>query len=60
MQMIQVVRFGGPDVLEAGDGPEPVARDREVLIDVEAADVLTLDAALRAGEVTGFFDLSPP
>lgn len=60
MQMIQVVRFGSPDVLVLRDGPEPVARDGEVLIDVEAADVLTLDAALRAGEGTGFFDLRPP
>jgi NADPH2:quinone reductase len=60
MRQIQVQRFGGPDVLEMGAGPEPVARAGEALVAVEVADVLTLDAALRAGDATDFFDLRPP
>jgi NADPH2:quinone reductase len=60
MQTIQVMRFGGPDVLEAHHGGEPVAGAGQALVAVEVADVLTLDAALRAGDGSGFFDLRPP
>jgi NADPH2:quinone reductase len=60
MQTIQVVRFGDPGVLEAVEAPEPVAGPGEALVAVEVADVLTLDAALRAGQGTDFFDLRPP
>ena len=60
MKTIQVVRFGGPEVLEEREGPEPVAGPGEALVAVEAADILTLDAALRAGDGTDFFDLRPP
>jgi NADPH2:quinone reductase len=60
MQTIQVMRFGGPDVLEPNPGAEPVAGAGQALVAVEVADVLTLDAALRAGDGSGFFDLRPP
>ncbi len=60
MQTIQVMRFGAPDVLEVRPGAEPVARAGQALLAVEVADVLTLDAALRAGDGSGFFDLRPP
>jgi NADPH2:quinone reductase len=60
MQTIQVMRFGGPDVLQPNPGAEPVAGAGQALVAVEVADVLTLDAALRAGDGSGFFDLRPP
>ncbi len=55
-----MLRFGGPEVLAARAGAEPVARAGEALVAVEVADVLTLDAALRAGDGVDFFDLRPP
>jgi NADPH2:quinone reductase len=60
MVNVQVVRFGGPEVLEVREEPDPVAGRGEALVAVEVADVLTLDAALRAGDGQGWFDLRPP
>lgn len=60
MQTIQVTRFGPADVLEVCSGAEPAAGPGQALLAVEVADVLTLDAALRAGQGTDFFDLRPP
>ncbi len=60
MHTMQVVRFGGADVVQARVGAEPVAGPGEALLAVEVADVLTLDAALRSGDGTDFFDLRPP
>ena len=43
-------RFGGPDVLQYGDVPDPVAAPDEVVIDVFAASVNAADWKFRAGE----------
>lgn len=40
---------GGPDVLQYGDLPDPVAGPNEVLIDIHAASVNAADAKVRAG-----------
>jgi NADPH2:quinone reductase len=60
MQTVSVRAYGGPDVLELRHEPDPVAGDGEVLIDVEVADVLLLDARLRSGWGRQWFDLRPP
>ncbi|OLF15191.1 zinc-binding dehydrogenase [Actinophytocola xanthii] len=60
MRAVQVVRFGGPEVLVPGDVPEPVAGDGQVLIDVAVADVLFLDAQLRSGWGIEWFRITPP
>ncbi len=60
MQIIEVVEFGGPDVLRAREAPDPVAAPGEALLAVQVADVLTLDAALRAGAGQDWFALRPP
>lgn len=41
--------FGGPDVLEYGDLPDPVAQPGEVLVQVHAASVNGADWKVRAG-----------
>jgi NADPH:quinone reductase-like Zn-dependent oxidoreductase len=43
------VEHGGPDVLQYGDLPDPVAGPNEVLIDIHAASVNAADAKVRAG-----------
>lgn len=43
-------RFGGPEVVQVRDVPEPALRDNEVLVRVEAASVGASDAAGRSGE----------
>lgn len=60
MRAIVAERFGGPRVLAAIDLPEPVAGPGQVVIDVGVADVLFLDAQLRAGWGQEFFGIVPP
>jgi NADPH:quinone reductase-like Zn-dependent oxidoreductase len=43
-------RFGGPEVLQYGDVPDPVAAPGEVVVDVHAASVNAADWKFRAGE----------
>ncbi len=49
MRVIQVVPFGGLDVLVLGEVVEPVAGPRQAVMEVVAADVLFLDSQLREG-----------
>lgn len=50
---------GGPDVLEIKEGPQPVPREDEVLIRVEAAGVNRPDLAQRQGKYPAPADASP-
>ncbi|HEY3975793.1 MAG TPA: zinc-binding dehydrogenase [Streptosporangiaceae bacterium] len=59
-QVIEVTRFGGPEVLTATTAPDPEAGPGEVVIDVAAADVIFLDAMIRSGRAAGFFPARPP
>jgi len=43
-------RHGGPEVLEYGELPDPVAAAGEVLIDVHAASINAADWKMRAGQ----------
>lgn len=43
------MRHGGPEVLQYGDVPDPVAGPGEVLVDVHAASVNAADWKMRAG-----------
>ncbi|HEX2130049.1 MAG TPA: zinc-binding dehydrogenase [Actinophytocola sp.] len=60
MRAIQVVRFGGPEVLVPGEVSEPMPGGGEVVVDVEVADVLFLDTQLRSGWGQEYFAVSPP
>ena len=43
-------RYGGPEVLEYGDFPDPVPSAGEVLVDIHAASVNAADWKMRAGQ----------
>ncbi|WP_280268299.1 zinc-binding dehydrogenase [Nocardia wallacei] len=60
MRVVQAKSFGGPEVLVPGEAPDPVAGPGEVVIDVAAADVMFLDARLRAGWGGDYFPLRVP
>ena len=60
MRVIEVERFGGPEVLVAAEAPDPVAGPGQVIVEVAAADVLFLDTMIRGGRATAFFDQRPP
>jgi len=50
VKAVFIERFGGPDVLQYGDLPDPVAAPGEVVVDVTAASVNAADWKVRAGE----------
>jgi len=52
--------FGGPEVLQAGDMPEPVPGPGEALVQVSIAPVLFLDTQIRAGLAQAWFPTAPP
>jgi NADPH:quinone reductase len=60
MRVIEVTRFGGPEVLTPATAPVPAAGPGQVVIDVTAADVLFLDTVIRSGQATAFFPVRPP
>src|ERR1700688_772562 len=61
MRAVGVSRFGGPEVLEVVELPEPVAGDGEVRIRVAAATVNPTDIGLRDGHRAEVLkDLPPP
>jgi NADPH:quinone reductase-like Zn-dependent oxidoreductase len=45
-----VDRYGGPDVVHAGEMPDPEVRDDDVVVAIHAAGVNQLDTKIRAGE----------
>jgi NADPH:quinone reductase-like Zn-dependent oxidoreductase len=50
MKAAFIERFGGPEVLQYGDLPDPVAGPGEVVVDVVAASVNAADWKVRLGE----------
>ncbi|WP_043655806.1 zinc-binding dehydrogenase [Nocardia thailandica] len=60
MRAVQVTEFGGPEVLTEVEIPAPLAGPGEVVIDVDVADVMFLDARLRAGWGRDYFPLTLP
>ncbi|TDU83121.1 NADPH2:quinone reductase [Kribbella voronezhensis] len=60
MRAAVVTRFGGPEVIEVREWPEPVAGAGEVVVDVEVTDVIWVETAIRQGNLGGYFDVSPP
>jgi NADPH2:quinone reductase len=49
VRAIEVARFGGPDVLELRDLPDPLAGPGQVLVAASACDVLFVDTMIRSG-----------
>ena len=57
MKAAYFIRCGGPEVMEYGDVPDPVAGAGEVLVDVHAASVNGADWKMRSGryrQITSF------
>jgi len=50
MKAAFIEKFGGPEVLQYGDLPDPVAAPGEVVVDVVAASVNGADWKVRAGQ----------
>src|SRR3974377_2161726 len=50
MKAAFIERFGGPEVLQYGDLPDPVAGPGEVVVDVVAASINAADWKVRLGE----------
>ena len=50
MKAVFIEKFGGPEVLQYGDVPDPVAKPGEVVVDVHAASVNGADWKVRAGD----------
>lgn len=46
-------RYGGPEVLEYGDVPDPVPGVGEVVVDIHAASVNAADWKMRSGQYSG-------
>ena len=60
MKALIAQRYGGPDVLEIVERPEPEVGPRDVLIAVKAASLNPLDGKIRAGKVKLVLPLKPP
>jgi len=52
MRAVQITRFGGPEVLEVIEVPDPVAGPGQVLVDVEAAGINFADVR----QITGSYN----
>jgi len=60
MKAVLYRSFGGPDVLDYVDMPDPVAAEDEVLVKLEAACVAPFDWKLRQGLLQGHFKTAFP
>jgi NADPH2:quinone reductase len=60
MYAIQVKAFGGPEVLQLVEVPDPEAGPGEMLIDTSIATVLWVETVIRRGDAPAYFDMAPP
>ncbi|MFI6798220.1 zinc-binding dehydrogenase [Streptosporangium canum] len=49
MQVVRVMRFGGPEVLVLGEAPEPVAGVGQVVVEVAVAGMTFVETQIRRG-----------
>lgn len=60
MKAVLFRRYGGPEVLELADIPEPIPGEGEALVEVHASSVNPVDWKVRAGLLQKFFPLEFP
>ena len=60
MHAAVVSRFGGPEVFNLVEAPDPTPGAGEVLIAVEAIDTLWLETMVRSGAGQDFWPMRPP
>ena len=58
MRAVWLREFGGPEVLVAGEAPDPEAGPGQVLVEVAHANITFVETQVRAG--TGPFPVRPP
>src|SRR5215468_7534394 len=60
MKAIVLTRYGGPEVLEYKDYPDPLPGPDEVLVRVAATSINPFDIKRRSGEAKAFAPISFP
>lgn len=60
MRAATVSRFGGPEVFQLVETPDPVPGAGEVMISVGVIDTLWLETMVRSGAGQGFWPMRPP
>jgi NADPH2:quinone reductase len=60
VRAVQAVAFGGSEVLQVTELPEPDSDPGQVIVAVSIAPVLFLDVQIRAGFGQGWFPATPP
>ena len=60
MRAVEVARFGGPDVLEVRELPDPAPGRGQVVVASSACDVLFVDTLIRSGRGAAYFPIRPP
>lgn len=60
MRTATVTKFGGPEVFQLVEQPDPVPGPGELVIDVEVADTLWLETAVRSGAGQDYWPMRPP
>jgi NADPH2:quinone reductase len=60
MRAAVVTAFGGPDVIEIRDVPEPEPAAGQVLVEVDIADLIFVETAIRRGIHGEFFNVQTP
>lgn len=60
MLVVEVGRFGGPEVLTPRTAADPAAGAGQVVVRAEAVDVMFVDALIRSGGGVDFFPVRPP
>ncbi|MEU8224914.1 zinc-binding dehydrogenase [Kribbella sp. NPDC048915] len=60
MRAAVVTAFGGPEVIETQDVPEPEPAAGQLLVEVGIADLIFVETAIRRGQHGQFFDVRPP
>ena len=49
MRLVQVTRFGGPEVLVASEAPDPAPGPGQTVVSVSAVHVLFVETQIRRG-----------
>jgi NADPH2:quinone reductase len=60
VRAIEVARFGGPEVLDLRELPDPSPDPGQVVVAASACDVLFVDTMIRAGRGADYFPIRPP
>jgi NADPH2:quinone reductase len=60
VRAVEVTRFGGPDVLDLRQLPDPAPGPGQVVVAASACDVLFVDTMIRSGKGIDYFPIRPP